>query len=351
MKTMSPVGLLVLQAALAAIAVPTHAAAQNPLAALENEAKEKAAEAALTKVLNDNLPLTLDAKDVYPTVTTLPGGPFSPTPLKLTTDELSQPLPPGDYTINTLDFCSQYSVHHGRGIGRAGTLPGQGTGAIGALIWRGTVHRHRAAVAPRGFMVNSVGANVRPDAEELPGDRGPGDSRLQERDYRGLCLACLEPLQLAGEDGEPGAADTILASWASPDSLHWTRNGRGDFDGAEHKRRAETADAVSGTESGIYTPAESRERAVDRARDGPGVYEAADRRRQHGDEQRDGDSRDGFADRECARLGGRTPCVWCAPLTQGLRPPRRSEPTASITVANLMEGTRARGAGAGAGES
>ncbi len=119
---------------------PAHAAAQNPLAALENEAREKAAEVALTKVLNDNLPLTLDAKDVYPTVTTLPGGPFSPTALKLTADQLDQPLPPGDYTINTLDFCSQYSIHEpGAGLAYVlGPYEGKAAGAIGALIWRGT---------------------------------------------------------------------------------------------------------------------------------------------------------------------------------------------------------------------
>jgi hypothetical protein len=156
MKAISAVAVVVLQAGLACLplfavenpaAAPktgSYAAAQNPLAALENEAKQKAAEAALTKVLNDNLPLTLDAKDVYPTMTTLPGGPFSPTPLKLTADELDQPLPPGDYTINTLDFCSEYSVHEpGYGVSYVlGPYEGKAAGAIGALIWRGTVQYH-----------------------------------------------------------------------------------------------------------------------------------------------------------------------------------------------------------------
>jgi FecR protein len=116
-------------------------AAQNPLAALENAAKEKAAEAAIETLLNNQLPLTLNAKDVYPTVTTLPGGPFSPTPLQLTADQLSQPLTPGDYTINTLDFCSEYSVHEpGAGVAYVlGPYEGKAAGAIGALIWRGTV--------------------------------------------------------------------------------------------------------------------------------------------------------------------------------------------------------------------
>jgi hypothetical protein len=116
-------------------------AAQNPLTALADAAKEKAAETAIETLLNNQLPLTLNAKDVYPTVTTLPGGPFSPQPLQLTADQLDQPLAPGDYTINTLDFCSEYSVHQpGAGVAYVlGPYEGKAAGAIGALIWRGTV--------------------------------------------------------------------------------------------------------------------------------------------------------------------------------------------------------------------
>jgi hypothetical protein len=119
-------------------------AAQNPLAALENAAKEKAAEAAIETLLNNQLPLMLNAKDVYPTVNQLPGGPFSSTPLQLTADLLNQPLAPGDYTINTLDFCSEYSVHEpGAGVAYVlGPYEGKAAGAIGALIWRGTVQYH-----------------------------------------------------------------------------------------------------------------------------------------------------------------------------------------------------------------
>jgi hypothetical protein len=119
-------------------------AAQNPLTALEDAAKEKAAETAIETLLNNQLPLTLNAKDVYPTVTTLPGGPFSPQPLQLTADQLDQPLAPGDYTINTLDFCSEYSVHQpGAGVAYVlGPYEGKAAGAIGALIWRGTVQYH-----------------------------------------------------------------------------------------------------------------------------------------------------------------------------------------------------------------
>jgi hypothetical protein len=127
---------IVLPAALASFC-----AAQNPLAALEDAAKEKAAETAIETLLNNQLPLTLNANDVYPTVANLPGGPFNPQPLKISADELDQPLAPGDYTINTLDFCSEYSVHEpGAGVAYVlGPYEGKAAGAIGALIWRGTV--------------------------------------------------------------------------------------------------------------------------------------------------------------------------------------------------------------------
>ncbi len=130
---------IVLTAALASFC-----AAQNPLAALADAAKEKAAETAIETLLNNQLPLTLNANDVYPTVANLPGGPFSPQPLQLTADELNQPLAPGDYTINTLDFCSEYSVHEpGAGVAYVlGPYEGKAAGAIGALIWRGTVQYH-----------------------------------------------------------------------------------------------------------------------------------------------------------------------------------------------------------------
>ncbi len=133
----TPLSLLVLLIAAHAFRL----AAQNPLTALADAAKEKAAETAIETLLNNQLPLTLNAKDVYPTAATLPGGPFSPQPLQLTADQLDQPLAPGDYTINTLDFCSEYSVHQpGAGVAYVlGPYEGKAAGAIGALIWRGTV--------------------------------------------------------------------------------------------------------------------------------------------------------------------------------------------------------------------
>ena len=129
--------LLVLLLAASALRLP----AQNPFTSLEDAAKEKLAEQAIESLLNNQLTLTLNANDVYPTVTTLPGGPFTPQPLQITADQLDQPLAPGDYTINTLDFCSEYSVHEpGAGVAYVlGPYEGKAAGAIGALIWRGTV--------------------------------------------------------------------------------------------------------------------------------------------------------------------------------------------------------------------
>jgi hypothetical protein len=113
----------------------------NPLTGLENAAKEKVAEDAIETLLNDQLPISLNAKDVFPTVKTLPGGPFNPKPLQLTSDQLDQPIPPGDYTINTLAFCNEYSVHRpGAGVAYVlGPYEGKAADAVGNLIWRGTL--------------------------------------------------------------------------------------------------------------------------------------------------------------------------------------------------------------------
>ena len=143
MKVQSAIAVLALEFGLLTAPVSL-CSAQNPLAALENAAKEKAAEEALQTLLNNQLPLTLDANSVYPTVNQLPGGPFNPEPLQLTAEQLDQPLAPGDYTINTFDFCSEYSVHEpGAGVAYIlGPYEGKAAGAISALIWRGTVQYH-----------------------------------------------------------------------------------------------------------------------------------------------------------------------------------------------------------------
>jgi hypothetical protein len=250
------IALAVLPAAFVALSV--RAAAQISLSGLENEAKEKAAEEALTKVLNDNLPLTLNAKDVYPTVATLPGPPFSPTPLKLTADQLDQPLAPGDYTINTLDFCSEYSVHQ-PGAGTAyvlGPYEGKAAGAIGALIWRGT---EQYQIAPASLQAVSWAIQSGLTYDQMPKSyqqivdqvipdfksQITGDSVTNlENTYNSLAkTASLPPL------------DTILAKLGEPGQLALD---------AERQRQILTAQNTSdqlkqqtlfqGQESGVYTP-------------------------------------------------------------------------------------------------
>ena len=260
--------------------------AQNPFTAFEDAAKEKAAEAALTKVLNDNLPLKLDAKDVYPTITTLPGGPFSPKPLQLTADQLDQPLPPGDYTINTLDFCSEYSVHQpGAGVAYVlGPYEGKAAGAIGALIWRGT---EQYGIAPQSLQAVSWAIQSGLTYAQMPKsyqaivDEVIPDLKNQitgdfvanlESTYNDLAkTAKLPPL------------DTMLAKLGAPGRLGARcRTPAADSHVAEHQRRTEAADAFSGAGERRLHAGQSRNRAVDRARERPGLHEAAHRRWQHG---------------------------------------------------------------------
>jgi len=119
-------------------------AQQNPFGQLGEALKQKAAERTVSALLNNDLPLRLDANAVYPTVPAPPGGPFAPQPLLLTVADLDRPLPPGDYTLNVLAFCTEYSVHRpGAGVAyRLGPLQGKAASAIGDLLWRGTLEKN-----------------------------------------------------------------------------------------------------------------------------------------------------------------------------------------------------------------
>lgn len=122
------------------------AAAQNPLeilkkdaAAEETKVKTEAVTKSMGTILNDQLPLTLDANSTYPTVATLPGPPFHPLALTLNAAQLDQPLPPGDYIIQIFAYCTEYSVHR-PGAGTAyelAPIQGKAAGAITNLLWRG----------------------------------------------------------------------------------------------------------------------------------------------------------------------------------------------------------------------
>ena len=105
------------------------------------------AEQAMGVVLNNELPLKLDANTLFPTVAELPGEPFHPSPLRLTTRTLNEPLPPGDYVIRAIAYCSEYSVHRpGAGVAyEMGPIQGKSSQAISALLWRGTIEKRHSA--------------------------------------------------------------------------------------------------------------------------------------------------------------------------------------------------------------
>lgn len=95
----------------------------------------------ISRILDNELPLKLDATKLYPNVEVLPGAPFNPKPLALTLEALVTPLPPGDYTIPVTAYCSQTSVHRpGQGVGYAiAPVDGKLGEAISTLLWRGTL--------------------------------------------------------------------------------------------------------------------------------------------------------------------------------------------------------------------
>jgi len=237
--------------------------AQNPFAGIEGEIKQKAAETALTNLLNDQLPLKLDANATYPTVNTLPGGPFTPQPLTLTAADLDKPLPPGDYAIPMLAFCTEYSVHQpGHGVAyRLGPMEGKAAQAIAALQWRGTLLK---GISPQQLIAVSwtiqsgltyaqmpktyqaIIDNVIPDYKsELNGDFVAS----LEGTYSGLAKQSkLPPL------------DQMLAKLGKPGELALS---------AERQRaillQQNTSDQVKeqtlfeGQESGVYTPVKTED--------------------------------------------------------------------------------------------
>jgi hypothetical protein len=98
-----------------------------------------AEERALGTLLDNQLPLRLDATTAFAKTSVLPGGPFTPAPLDIDMQTLVAPLPPGDYTVPVFAFCTEYSVHRpGAGVGyELGPLQGKAAQAIGTLFWRG----------------------------------------------------------------------------------------------------------------------------------------------------------------------------------------------------------------------
>jgi hypothetical protein len=133
----------------AQISIP-HLGGGDPLADAKEKIQEDLFVKTATKLLGDQLPIDLDASKTYPTVDVLPGAAFAPRPLAFTPNTLNNPLPPGDYTVNVMAFCTEYSVHRpGAGVAyKLAPLEGKQAGAVATLLWRGV----QAGVDPQHLM-------------------------------------------------------------------------------------------------------------------------------------------------------------------------------------------------------
>ena len=235
----------------------------NPFGQLGEQLKQKTAETTIGTLLNNNLPLKLDANAAYSTVAAPPGGPFMPQPLTLAASDFDRPLPPGDYTVNMLAFCTEYSVHRpGAGVAyRLGPLQGKAAGAIGDLLWRGTLQKNlppqqlqavswaiqsglRYDQMPKTYQ--SVIDGVIPDHRtELSGDF----IQSIEDNYNNLAKGTkLPPLQqMLGGMGKSGA----LALSADRQRQALLRQNTTD--------QIKEQTLFAGQESGVYTPVRAEE--------------------------------------------------------------------------------------------
>ncbi|HXW73843.1 MAG TPA: hypothetical protein VEK10_03415 [Steroidobacteraceae bacterium] len=228
------------------------------LAGQLQQAEQKAAEEAVGKILDNELPLRLDASRVYPTLAVLPGGPFKPTPLVLSPADMDSPLPPGDYTIQALAFCMQYSVHR-PGAGTAyvlGPLQGKAADAIGTLLWRGTIDMGRDRQQLQGVswaiqsgltyaqMPKTYQQVIDSVIPEYKGElSGNFLQQVQQTYQEAAKVTHLPPLeQMLGELGQPGQ----LAVSAMRQQQILLRTDTSD------QLREQTL--FRGQESGVYTP-------------------------------------------------------------------------------------------------
>jgi hypothetical protein len=225
--------------------------------------KQKATELAIRNVLDDELPLRLDATTIYPTVAVLPGGPFKPTPLHLSAADMDSPLPPGDYTMQTLAFCMEYSVHQ-PGMGTAyvlAPLQGKAADAIGTLLWRGTIdmNRDRQQLQAVSWAIQSgltysqmpkayqavIDAVIPEYKGQISGNFVQQVQETYQTAAKGTQLPPLE--QLLGNLGQPGQ----LALSAMRQQQVLLRKDTSD------QLREQTL--FRGQESGVYTPVKAEE--------------------------------------------------------------------------------------------
>ncbi|MEH2261701.1 hypothetical protein [Nostoc sp.] len=98
-------------------------------------------------------PLLLDQKTAYPDVSDQVKD-FHPQKLTITSaGDLQKPLPPGDYSLDVIAYCTQFSIHApGRGLPyKLAPLMGKQAPAISALLSRGTLQ----GIAPSTLNANS----------------------------------------------------------------------------------------------------------------------------------------------------------------------------------------------------
>lgn len=234
----------------------------NPFGDAADKAQEDLFTKAAAKLLDEQLPINLDASHVLPTVSALPGGPFAPRPLPLTQANMTEPLPPGDYTVNVFAFCTEYSVHQpGQGVAyELAPLEGKLSGAVATLLWRGI----RAGVDSRALMGAAWAIQSGLIYAQMPkGDQAlidrlipdfkpqlDGDFLLQlEASYQLAARAAKLPTlpQLLAKMGEPG--ELALDALAMQQTL----------------LRANTTDEIreqtlfAGQESGVYAPVKAEE--------------------------------------------------------------------------------------------
>ncbi|MBN3910218.1 MAG: hypothetical protein HWQ35_27850 [Nostoc sp. NMS1] len=98
-------------------------------------------------------PLLLDQKTAYPDVSDQVKD-FRPQPLTITSaEDLQKPLSPGDYSLDVIAYCTQFSIHApGRGLPyKLAPLMGKQAPTISALLSRGTLQ----GIAPATLNANA----------------------------------------------------------------------------------------------------------------------------------------------------------------------------------------------------
>jgi len=261
-RLLLPLLLALNTAAVAQISFGQILGKQNPLGSVGDTLKQEALKAAISKLLNDQLPVYLDAKKLYPTVSTLPGGPFAPNEIAFIPETMSFPLPPGDYEVRVTAFCTEYSVHRpGKGVAYTlAPLQGKASGAVANLAWRGMF----AAVAPQQIMGVTWAIQSGITYDQMPQNYKQLIDQLIPDYKKQISGDFVQQVQNAYNDVAKTVKlpplDTMLADLGEPGKLMLS---------AERQRAAllqqNTSDEIkeqtlfAGQETGVYTPVKAEE--------------------------------------------------------------------------------------------